>query len=152
AVRSSHHRRADVVVAPDREGLLAASPFERRALVEAYLRAEMARLLKTPLSDEDMEMPVQSLGLDSLMAIQVRNRVEAGLGVSVSVVDFLKGLRVRQLVDNIVAQLAPAAQSEPRPAVYRPPTTDQAGVGALSESEVDSLLATLLNTRQDAGR
>ena len=33
------------------------------------------------------------LGLDSLMAIQVRNKVEAGLGVSLSLVDFLKGLR-----------------------------------------------------------
>jgi hypothetical protein len=77
------------VEAPDRAALLAASPSERRAMVEAYLRQELARLLGAPVSADDMEMPVQALGLDSLMAIQVRNRVETGLGVALSLVDFL---------------------------------------------------------------
>jgi hypothetical protein len=144
------------VAPPDRAVLLAASPFERRALVEGYLRRELERLLGAPLSDEDMEMPVQSLGLDSLMAIQVRNRVETSLGVSLSLVDFLKGLQVRRLVDGIVEQLAamaPVAATMNRPLVQereRTVAVRTEGVGSLSESELDSLLVTLLDQPQDA--
>ncbi|MFO0876010.1 MAG: beta-ketoacyl synthase N-terminal-like domain-containing protein [Gemmataceae bacterium] len=151
-------RTAPEVPAPERAVLLAASPFERRALVEAYLRLELARLLGAPLSDEDMELPVQSLGLDSLMAIQVRNRVETSLGVSLSLVDFLKGLRVRKLVDGIVEQLgAAAANTAPvkegpgqsgEPAL--PVAIATEGVGDLSESELDSLLVSLLDQPQES--
>jgi hypothetical protein len=102
-----------------------------------------------------MEMPVQSLGLDSLMAIQVRNRVETSLGVSLSLVDFLKGLRVRQLVDGIVEQLAAAASSSRGAGKESQAHTSERiatvavateGVGELSESELDSLLVSLLDT------
>jgi acyl transferase domain-containing protein/acyl-CoA synthetase (AMP-forming)/AMP-acid ligase II/SAM-dependent methyltransferase/acyl carrier protein len=134
------------VVAPDRAALLAATPFEKRAMVDRYLRQELARLLGNPLSDDDMDLPVQSLGLDSLMAIQVRNRVESGLGVALSLVDFLKGLRVRQLVDNIVKQLPQAApRAVPKAARREEPMCVAASeVRSLSETEVDSLLASLL--------
>ncbi len=142
------------VAAPDRAALLAASPFERRGIVEAYLRQELSRLLGAPISQEEMEMPVQSLGLDSLMAIQVRNRVETSLGVSLSLVDFLKGLRVRQLVEGIVEQLAAAAASTVEEGMERradPVAVATEGVGELSESELDSLLVTLLdNGNSDA--
>jgi acyl transferase domain-containing protein/acyl-CoA synthetase (AMP-forming)/AMP-acid ligase II/SAM-dependent methyltransferase/acyl carrier protein len=136
-------------IAPDRAALLAATPFERRGLVDRYLRQELARLLGNPLSDDDMDMPVQSLGLDSLMAIQVRNRVEAGLGVALSLVDFLKGLRVRQLVDNIVKQLPEKPPEAARAVAKRDAAVSVAAseVRSLSETELDSLLASMLETR-----
>ncbi|MFO0842623.1 MAG: beta-ketoacyl synthase N-terminal-like domain-containing protein [Gemmataceae bacterium] len=153
-VEEAAERQLPEVVAPDRAALVAASPFERRAAVESYLRQELARLLGAPVSQDDMEMPVQSLGLDSLMAIQVRNRVETSLGVSLSLVDFLKGMRVRQLVDGIVEQLAAAAPpvaDEGKERRAGPVAVATEGVGQLSESELDSLLVTLLdNPTQDA--
>ena len=98
-----------------------------------------------------MDLPVQSLGLDSLMAIQVRNRVEASLGVALSLVDFLKGLRVRQLVDNIVKQLP--SRRPPRHATKAVRREEPVGVAAsevrsLSETELDSLLASLLENER----
>lgn len=134
---------APQVQAPDRATLLAASAFERRALVESYLRQELASLLGATLTDEDMDQPVQALGLDSLLAIQVRNRVETSLGVALSLVDFLKGLRVRQLVDNIVAQLADP--SRPPQETEEPAAVPTEEVGTLSERELDSLLVSLLD-------
>ncbi len=42
-----------------------------------------------------------SFGLDSLMAIQLKNRVEALAGVSISIVKLLEGLTVAQLAAEI---------------------------------------------------
>jgi acyl carrier protein len=136
---------APVVAAPDRKVLLAASPFERRALVEGYLRQEFASLLGTQLSDEDLDTPIQSLGLDSLMGIQMRNRVETALGVSVSLVAFLKGLPVSKLVDSITEQLTAELAGPAATCRQQAPVVVAAeGVQSLSENEVDSLLRSLL--------
>jgi acyl carrier protein len=147
SVESEQDENGPEIEAPDRAVLVAASPFERRALVEGYLRQELARLLGASLSDEDLDMPVQSLGLDSLMAIQVRNRVEMSLGVALSLVDFLKGLRVRQLVENILDQLSaePARIETVERTTHRSPVVDEP-VGDLSEPELDSLLVSLLDS------
>ncbi len=135
----------------DRQALLTASPVERRAMVEGYLRREFANVLGIELTDDDMSKPLQAFGLDSLMGIQFRNRVEAGLGVSLSIVDFLKGLSLGQIVDNALAELAPSAGSQVGLTPRRSPkdralpkslTTEK--VQSLSEGELDTLLQSLL--------
>ncbi len=94
-------------------------PLERRARLEDYLRAEFMAIAGLALGREDMARPLQALGLDSLMALQFRNRLEKNLGVTLSVVDFLRGLDLNQLVDNTLKQLAPvgAAPSLPPPSI-----------------------------------
>src|SRR5262249_3476855 len=118
---------------------------ERRTHLEDYLREEFMAIAGLALSREDMERPLQTLGLDSLMAIQFRNRLEARLGIVVAVVDFLKGLSLNQLVDNALHQLAAAGPSRMPEALPTPgAAVAYDDLDHLSERELDRLLQTLL--------
>jgi SAM-dependent methyltransferase/acyl carrier protein len=73
----------------------------RRPLIESYLQAALGRLLGLPVSVVALDRPVTSFGLDSLMAIQLKNRIESALGVSLSIVTMLEGLSVAQIARRI---------------------------------------------------
>jgi phthiocerol/phenolphthiocerol synthesis type-I polyketide synthase C len=56
----------------------------RRALLESHLQQQIAQVLRLPESEIDVEAPLQTMGFDSLMALELRNRLEASLGVTLS--------------------------------------------------------------------
>ena len=62
---------------------LAAAPTsrERRTVVEELLRDQVARVLKRPPSGIELTRPFRAMGLDSLMALEMRNRLEALVGL-----------------------------------------------------------------------
>ncbi|QSQ15456.1 type I polyketide synthase [Myxococcus landrumensis] len=63
------------------EALRKATPEEGRARIEQLVREQMARVLRLDSARIDREAPLQSFGLDSLMGLELRNRLEAALGV-----------------------------------------------------------------------
>jgi acyl transferase domain-containing protein/acyl carrier protein len=54
---------------------------EQVARLEAYLLAEVSRVLRIPASQIDRDQPLANYGLDSIMAIELRNRLQAGVGL-----------------------------------------------------------------------
>ena len=83
----------------------AATEAERRQAVEEYLRAELAQLLGLSPSEVAPDRPVTSFGLDSLMAIQLKNRLDTNVGATVSIVTVLEGLSLAEIAERIVDQL-----------------------------------------------
>ncbi len=79
-------------------------PIAERA---AYLREQLARIAAEVLriaSDRfDVNAPLTALGLDSLVAIQVRNRLLRDTGVQVPLVELLRGASVAALADQLTA-------------------------------------------------
>ncbi|HEY7820499.1 MAG TPA: type I polyketide synthase, partial [Vicinamibacteria bacterium] len=59
-----------------RHALLAAEPAQRRTMLSTALQEQVARVLGVPTDKLDLEKPLSELGLDSLMAIELRNWVE----------------------------------------------------------------------------
>ncbi len=64
--------------------LMAAKPEKRRALLEAYLQKLVARVLKLDISRVETTKPLGMMGVDSLMGLELRNRLDADLGVAFS--------------------------------------------------------------------
>ncbi|SEU29053.1 type I polyketide synthase [Stigmatella erecta] len=64
------------------ETLRTAAPQEARAALEQFVREQLARVLRLDSARIDPEAPLQSFGLDSLMGLELRNRLVSGLGLS----------------------------------------------------------------------
>ena len=68
-----------------REALAAARPPSRqRGLLEDHVREQAARVLRAPPQSVDHRTPLRALGLDSLMAVELRGQLEGSLGVPLS--------------------------------------------------------------------
>ena len=66
-----------------REALLAVEPGRRRrSLLESHLQERVAQVLRLAPSRIELGKPLRTLGLDSLMALELRNRLEADLGLT----------------------------------------------------------------------
>jgi amino acid adenylation domain-containing protein/FkbH-like protein/non-ribosomal peptide synthase protein (TIGR01720 family) len=112
---------------PDRrEALLAASPDERAALLADALRLEAARLLAVAASAVDPEASLVSLGIDSLAAADLAQRIEAAFGVMLDATSVLEGWSIARLARQLAAQ-SPAPATAP---VSLAPE-DPAGIGEL---------------------
>jgi NAD(P)-dependent dehydrogenase (short-subunit alcohol dehydrogenase family)/acyl carrier protein len=62
-----------------------AGSWRQRDLLERHLREQLARLLRIDAEGIDARTPFRSFGLDSLRSLELRNRLEESLGLSLSV-------------------------------------------------------------------
>lgn len=133
------------------EQLRRGSEAEQQAAVESYLVAQVSRALALESIDPDDQ--IGQLGLDSLMALEVRNAVDRELGVSLPIVALMEGHSIRTLSRMVTASLR-AASVEAAPAPGRPASGAVADAAAarrlldrmpdLTDADVDALLAGLL--------
>ena len=88
-----------------RHSLLNASPEEQRELVTARLYDHVAKVLGTSASKLDSEKPIIDLGFDSLMAVELRARVENDMGVEIPVMQLMQGQNMTGLITYLTEQL-----------------------------------------------
>lgn len=70
--------------------------------VTGYLNGHIAKVLGHTALNLDAYQPLNRLGIDSLMSVELRNRISADLGVVIPVTTFLKGITFEQLIAQIV--------------------------------------------------
>ena len=135
-----------------RDALLAADPGERRHLLGSYLREQVGRVLGLSPSKLDLQQPLSHLGMDSLMAVELKNRIAADYKLNIPLVKFLQGFSIDQAVSQMLDQLAEEAIDPTEPSVSAAARTAAAGnaehllakLDQLSDEEVGSLLADML--------
>jgi acyl transferase domain-containing protein/acyl carrier protein len=91
-----------------REALLSAAEPERKELLQEYLNRLLTRVLgfgKLGIHRLDIDQPVNRFGLDSLMALEVKTRLEADLGITIPILHILKGTSIRRLIAYALEQL-----------------------------------------------
>jgi acyl transferase domain-containing protein len=132
---------------------LAEMPADRQHdAVEAHVTWHLRRVLAVAVLDP--ETPLGQLGLDSLMALEVRNALDRELGISLPVVSLIDGSSARAVSAAVLALarrlmpdvgIAPAAGLPIEAAAARALLER---VGDLSETEIDALLASLQGERR----
>ncbi|GCE05928.1 type I polyketide synthase [Dictyobacter aurantiacus] len=136
------------------------APAERwQAILEEYMRAQVASVLRLPPERLDSEQPLTTLGLDSLMAIEMKNRMESDLAIRIPIVTFLQGPSIVQFAHQVRQQLADTIVVAPAVSDEAPSTPEAnaaevesaqdaerllAQLDQLSEQDVDTLLAQML--------
>jgi NAD(P)-dependent dehydrogenase (short-subunit alcohol dehydrogenase family)/acyl carrier protein len=131
-----------------RKAILGSDPLERGQLLQTYVREQVARVLGLTASILDIEQPLTNLGLDSLMAVELKNRISLDLGINIPMVRFLQGFSVAQAVTLLLDQLTGETAS---PSISRlklekddPHQDSPANVDELSDEQVNSMLTDLL--------
>ncbi|MCI0729577.1 MAG: SDR family NAD(P)-dependent oxidoreductase [Chloroflexi bacterium] len=87
------------------ELLLFDSQAERQRFVEAQLQGSLAAIMRLKPDQLDPRRPLDTLGLDSIMAVELKNRIEASLGVTFSIVDLLQGASLSNLAERVLDKL-----------------------------------------------
>ncbi|HEU4361427.1 MAG TPA: beta-ketoacyl reductase, partial [Mycobacterium sp.] len=99
------------------QALRGAAPDERPRLLESYLRDLVAAKLGLAPAGLDVDAPLNSLGVDSLITLELRIQVERELGIVVPVARLLDGPSVVSLAGWLSDQL------------FEPTRTTAAGTG-----------------------
>lgn len=126
-----------------REELLEANVSERQRLLENYIREKIAASLKLSLSGMDVQQPLNSLGIDSLTAMELKGWIEAELGVEVPITLFLQEPSISQfsaqLLDQFVGVMPLLSQTLiPDADALNGNHAD--GIGVMSSHEAEQLL------------
>jgi aryl carrier-like protein len=90
-----------------------AAPGERLQFAECFVRTELARFLNMAPAEVDASLPITSLGLDSLQAIQLANRWETATYRPLDLVALLRGPTPAELAVTLADQLGLPPRSEP---------------------------------------
>lgn len=126
---------------------------ERLRQLERYISEQVAGVLRVPVERIDLDQPLTTLGLDSLMAIELKNRIEQALQVRIPIVTFLQGPSIAQFSTQLLEQLPSVTPEEATSApVSVEPELSQADaehllneLDQLSDQDVDALLQQMLD-------
>jgi len=162
--------RFDLLMSPDaltlqtggdqghiRNVVLAAPDEQRKQIIESFLKDQVARVLGTTAAKLESERPLNELGLDSLMMIELKNKTEKEIGLMLSTVELMRGPTISTLALALLQQLSgpdsnptPAPLPEIKPVASSDPSAKRAEellqkVDQLSDREVEALLTTMEN-------
>ncbi len=98
-----------------REELLQLPLQESQLHLEAYVQTKIARILKRLPSEVEIELPLTTLGLDSLKVFELKNQLENDLEVHIAIADLFSELTTRSLSTKILAQLEISNSTESIP-------------------------------------
>ncbi len=95
-----------------RPKVIAAAPGDRLPLVADYICEQVAQVFGTTAAKIDRDTPLTQIGLDSLMAIELMNRLESNLGISLPMGQFLQGPNINELAIPVLDLLLQSSGGE----------------------------------------
>jgi len=94
-------KRSDIL-----DQLKAASEEMRGELLRDYTKEQIAKTLGMGAAQLDQSQPLKDMGLDSLMAIEVKNQIEADLEIELPIESFTEDMNAAGLSDTVCELMA----------------------------------------------
>jgi polyketide synthase 12/myxalamid-type polyketide synthase MxaB len=124
--------------------LAAAAPAERRTLLLELLRSEVIKGLGLDAGKQiPINEPLIALGVDSLLAVELRNALSSALGLArrLPATLLFDYPSMSALADYLLAHVSAGDTTAPSTAPEGPaPAADEAAIAALSDAEAEALL------------
>lgn len=99
-VISSNSQKSEIL-----QQLKAVSPTKRKAFLIDYLQDEISKIKGIDASRIDVQEPLNRMGLDSLMAVELKNLIQNDLIVNVSMIEFMEEISIVDLAADINGKL-----------------------------------------------
>jgi len=115
------------------EAYISTEKESRIQLLEEQMINIVAKALHMKYEDIEMEKTLPELGLDSMVATELRNKIELRLGVNLTVIDLLSSQSLRIQIEKVTAQLGTLLELN----------TIEDLIEEISEDELDMLLEQL---------
>jgi NADPH:quinone reductase-like Zn-dependent oxidoreductase/acyl carrier protein len=126
---------------------------QRRTLFEAHVREQIAYVLHLAPSRVTLDKPLKTLGLDSLMSIELRNRLEDSLHVALSASLIWNYPTVRHLTDFLAEKIGVSFEKDgvtvEEPLKANSKDSSEAETESLSKAELDAMLREELEAIED---
>ena len=110
----------------------AASDGARLIVLQDFMLEALSKVLRCDKDILSAEQPLNTLGLDSMIAVELKNRMEGALKMEINIVDLLQGANIAAVATNLMAKLQPAST---------PSTEEAAPDTVLSDADLDKMLA-----------
>jgi acyl transferase domain-containing protein len=145
AAESADVIKADLEAAPNAG--------DRQQRLEAHLQVQLARVLNLPTGEIDPALPFGSLGLNSLLGLELRRRLELALGLKLPATTVYNHPTCQRLAAHLIAKLGFASAQTPIRAAGDaardvPTPFDAKTLEALSEQATERLLLDRLRSLQ----
>lgn len=125
-----------------RAELLAVEPGrQRQALLDAFVRDHVAQVLRMVPSRIPADKPLKTLGLDSLMSVDLRNRLEGALGISLAASLTYNYPTVSALVTFLAEKAGIQLEPQGQNAREEEPRAVRSDLDQLGRDELEALLA-----------
>jgi acyl carrier protein len=140
-----------------RAALEAAPPGQRLPMLEGHLREQIAQVMQLEPSQLAAATPLGSLGLDSLMGLEIRNRLEASLGLTIPPTLIWTYPTLGALSAHLAQTLGLPLEAQPAPTHGEHSIPDELRktaeqIADLSEAEMEALLLQKLAGKGKAAR
>jgi NAD(P)-dependent dehydrogenase (short-subunit alcohol dehydrogenase family)/acyl carrier protein len=121
-----------------------------RVSLDMRIRDKVARVLGTSPERLDTEKPLLNLGIDSLMAVELRNWIEQELHVNVPIMELLRSPSLSRLTDLLREQTANNGNgTAPAPPPVKTHDAENllAKIEDMPDEDIDALLTALLDEK-----
>jgi myxalamid-type polyketide synthase MxaB len=125
----------------------AAVPEERQSCLVGYIRAQVSKVMGLGSTQLNIDQPLNTMGLDSLMAVELRNRIKIDSALDVPLVKFMEDFSVISLATEMNRLLQESQAS--RSPVETPNDTGLKDVSPLEAGRILSQLDQLTDEEVD---
>lgn len=119
---------------------------ERKSVLVSYFKEQVSRVLHISSDELDIEQPLNTMGIDSIMTVELKNRVQNDLQISLPIAKLMDGGSISSVLDDILNRIDEVLEKKDEGSSNEDLNSEELDVMNLSEEDLDKMLQELMNS------